>query len=141
MLGDLYKHLVQDWGNEGLQLRHYSSPIAVRNMANNLPEQAVDALLATCRKNVGIFQQYFLLKQRLLKLKTFQRSDLYAPYGAKTHRYTFSRAEGMVMEAYQNFSPRLADLASRVIREKHLDAAIRPGKSDPSRKNGWSLLL
>jgi oligoendopeptidase F len=128
MLGDLYKHLVQDWGNEGLQLRHYSSPIAVRNMANDLPKQAVDALLTTCRKNVGLFQQYFLLKRRLLKLKTFQRYDLYAPYGAKTHRYTFPRAEGMVMEAYQSFSPTLADLASRVIRENHLDAAIRPGK-------------
>jgi oligoendopeptidase F len=128
MLGDLYKHLVQDWGNEGLQLRHYSSPIAVRNMANDLPEQAVDALLTTCRKNVGLFQQYFLLKRRLLKLKTFQRYDLYAPYGVKTHRYTFPRAESMVMEAYKNFSPTLADLASRVIRENHLDAGIRPGK-------------
>ena len=128
MLGDLYKHLVQDWGNEGLQLRHYSSPIAVRNIANDLPEQAVDALLTTCRKNVGLFQQYFLLKQRLLKLKTFRRYDLYAPNGAKADHYTFPRAEGMVMEAYKNFSPMLADLASRVIRENHLDAGIRPGK-------------
>lgn len=128
MLGDLYKHLVQDWGNEGLQLRKYASPIAVRNMANDLPDEAVDALLTTCRKNVGIFQQYFLLKRRILKLKTFQRYDLYAPYREKTRRYTFSRAEGMVMEAYQSFSPKLADLASRVIREGHLDAAIRPGK-------------
>jgi len=128
ILGDLYKHLVQDWGNEGLQLRHYSSPIAVRNMANDLPEQAVDALLTTCRKNVDVFQEYFLLKQRLLKLKAFHRYDLYAPYGAKSRRYTFPRAESMVMEAYQNFSPTLADLASRVIREQHVDAAIRPGK-------------
>jgi oligoendopeptidase F len=128
MLGDLYKHLVQDWGNEGLHLRHYSSPIAVRNMANDLPEKAVDALLTTCKKNVELFQEYFLLKRRLLNLKTFQRYDLYAPYGAKTHRYTFPRAESMVMEAYENFSPTLANLASRVIRENHLDAAIRPGK-------------
>ena len=128
ILGDLYKHLVQDWGNEGLQLRHYSSPIAVRNMANDLPEPAVDALLATCRKNVDVFQEYFLLKQRLLKLKAFHRYDLYAPYGAKSRQYTFPRAESMVMEAYQNFSPTLADLASRVIREQHVDAAIRPGK-------------
>lgn len=128
ILGDVYKHLVQDWGNEGLQLRHYSSPIAVRNVANDLPEQAVDALLTTCRKNAAVFQEYFLLKQRLLKLKTFHRYDLYAPYGAKSHRYSFHRAERMVMEAYQNFSPRLADLAARVIREKHLDASIRPGK-------------
>jgi len=128
ILGDLYKHLVQDWGNEGLQLRKYSSPIAVRNTANDLPEAAVDALLGTCRKNANVFQQYFRLKQRLLKLKTFHRYDLYAPYGGKSRRYTFARAERMVIEAYQSFSPALADQASRVIREQHLDAVIRPGK-------------
>lgn len=128
VLGDLYKHLVQDWGNEGLTLRHYSSPIAVRNVANNLPEQAVDALLTTCRKNVDVFQEYFQLKKRLLKLKTFHRYDLYAPYSAKARRYTFHRAEAMVLEAYQNFSPTLTTLASRVIREQHIDAALRPGK-------------
>ena len=128
VLGDLYKHLVQDWGNEGLALRHYSSPIAVRNVANDLPDQAVDALLTTCRKNVGVFQEYFQLKKRLLKLKTFHRYDLYAPYGAKFRRYTFPRAEALVLEAYQNFSPTLSTLASRVIRQQHIDAALRPGK-------------
>ncbi len=128
LLGDMYKHLVQDWSNEGVHLRQYSSPIAVRNTTNDLPEQAVDALLSTCRKNVGVFQAYFQLKKRLLKLKTFQRYDLYAPYGHKSRRYSFSRAEHIVMDAYQNFSPTLADLASRVLREQHVDAAIRPGK-------------
>ncbi len=128
ILGDLYKHLVKDWGNEGLHLRQYSSPIAVRNMANDLPEQAVDALLLTCRKNVGVFQQYFQLKKRLLKLKAFHRYDLYAPFRIKSRRYTFPRAERMVIDAYQSFSPTLAELATRVIREQHVDAAIRPGK-------------
>ena len=128
ILGDLYKHLVKDWGNEDVQLRQHSSPIAVRNMTNDLPEQAVDALLLTCRKNVGMFQQYLQLKKRLLKLKTFHRYDLYAPYRAKSRRYTFPRAERMVMDAYQSFSPTLAELATRVIREQHVDAAIRPGK-------------
>ena len=128
LLGDVYKHLIHDWGNEGIQLRQYASPIAVRNTTNDLPEQAVNALLTTCRKNVGIFQEFFQLKKRLLKLKTFQRYDVYAPYGKKSQRYSFSRAESMVMDAYQNFSPTLADLASRVFREQHVDAAIRPGK-------------
>ena len=127
-LGDLYKHLVQDWNNEGIQLRGHASPISIRNMANDLPEQAVHALLSTCRNNAGIFQEYFKLKKRLLKLKTFHRYDLYAPYGVKSQRYSFPRAERMVMEAYTSFSPRLADLAARVIQDKHLDAAIRPGK-------------
>ena len=128
LLGDVYKHLIQDWGNEGVQLRQHASPIAVRNSTNDLPEQAVNALLTTCRKNVGIFQEFFQLKKRLLKLKTFQRYDVYAPYGKKSQRYSFSRAESMVTDAYQNFSPTLAALASRVIREQHVDAAIRPGK-------------
>ncbi len=128
LLGDLYKHLVQDWSNEGLELRHYDSPIAVRNMANDLQDPAVDALLSTCKKNVAVFQRYFQLKKRLLKLRGFHRYDLYAPYEATSRRITFPRAKNMVMEAYNNFSPKLADLASRVISEHHLDAGIRPGK-------------
>ena len=128
ILGDLYKHLVQDWGTEGLQLRRYASPIAVRNTANDLPEKAVDALLLTCRKNAPVFQQYFQLKKRILKLKAFHRYDLYAPYANKSRQYTFLQAKNMVLEAYQHFSPTLADLATRVIHEQHVDAAIRPGK-------------
>src|SRR5690606_31916218 len=105
------KNLVQDWRNEGLTLRHYPSPIAVRHVMNDVPENAVDALLATCRKNAGIFQQYFQLKGRLLKIKKFQRYDLYAPYAptaGKKSGYSFSRAESLVMEAYLAFSPQLA---------------------------------
>ena len=128
VLGEMYKSLVQDWGNEGLTLRHYPSPIAVRNITNDVPEKAVDALLTTCRKNAGIFQKYFRLKGRLLKIKQFQRYDLYAPYAGKKAKYSFSRAESLVMEAYQAFSPELAQRARQVLEEGHLDAAVRPGK-------------
>ena len=128
VLGEMYKSLVQDWGSEGLTLRRYPSPIAVRNVTNDVPEKAVEALLTTCRKNAGIFQQYFRLKGRLLKIKTFRRYDLYAPYAVKKGRYSFSRAESLVMEAYQAFSPQLAQLAKQVLQEGHLDAAVRPGK-------------
>ncbi|MCA9498222.1 MAG: M3 family oligoendopeptidase [Nitrospira sp.] len=128
VLGEMYKNLVQDWGNEGLTLRHYASPIAVRNITNDVPETAVDALLKTCRKNAGIFQEYFRLKGRLLKIKQFQRYDLYAPFAMKKSKYSFARAEQLVMEAYQAFSPELAKRAKQVLQEHHLDAAIRPGK-------------
>ena len=128
VLGDMYKNLVQDWGNEGLTLRHYPSPIAVRNIMNDVSEQAVHALLTTCRKNSWIFQQYFQLKGRLLRIKKFQRYDLYAPYAGKKTKFSFSRAESLVMEAYQAFSPQLAQLAKQVLQEGHLDAAVRPGK-------------
>lgn len=128
VLGEIYKNLVQDWGNEGMKLRHYPSPIAVRNVANDIPDQAVDALLKACRSGAAVFQHYFKLKATLLKLKSFQRYDLYAPFtGAKT-RVPFPRAEKIVLDAYKNFSPEVANLAQRVMTEGHLDATIRPGK-------------
>ncbi|MGE0472868.1 MAG: M3 family oligoendopeptidase [Nitrospirales bacterium] len=128
LLGEIYKNLVQDWGNEGMKLRHYASPIAVRNVANDIPDKSVDALLKACRSSASIFQQYFQLKARLLKLKTFQRYDLYAPYAGTKTRIPFHRAQQIVMQSYKAFSPALANLAQRVMTEQHLDAAIRPGK-------------
>jgi len=128
MLGEMYKSLVLDWKNEGVTLRHHRKPITVRNMANDVPDQAVTALLNTCRKNAGIFQQYFRIKARLLKKKSFNRYDLYAPLHTSSTAYTFPQAWKMVHESYQHFSPEVAQLATRVIEERHLDAQIRPGK-------------
>ncbi len=128
VLGEMYKALVQDWGNEGMTLRHYASPISVRNVQNDLPDQGVEALLATCRDQASIFQHYFRLKARLLKISRFQRYDLYAPTRLPHRSYPFSLAKHLVLEAYQAFSPRLAHLANQVMEEQHIDATVRPGK-------------
>ena len=33
-----------------------------------------------------------------------------------------------MLDAYRDFSPRLAELAGRVLEERHVDVAVRPGK-------------
>ncbi len=128
IIGELYKNLVQDWGNEGMTLRGYASPISVRNTANDLPDRSVSALLTTCTKHADTFQEYFRLKARLLKLRPFHRYDLYAPFSKQEGHYPFSKATQLVSDAYQQFSPTLAEMANRVLAERHLDAAVRPGK-------------
>ncbi len=128
MIGEMYKTLVLDWKNEGVTLRHHHTPIAVRNLANDIPDRAVSALLTTCRKNANLFQHYFRLKAKLLKKRAFTRYDLYAPIQSTSAHYSFSQASKIVDESYRHFSPRLAQLANRVIQERHLDAQIRPGK-------------
>ena len=128
VIGEMYKTLVLDWKNEGVTLRHHQTPIAVRNRANDVPDQAVTALLKTCRKNASLFQHYFRLKAKLLRRKTFTRYDLYAPIQARTSTYSFQEAWKIVEESYQQFSPHFAQLAKQVITERHLDAQIRPGK-------------
>src|SRR5205085_2742516 len=51
LLGEIYKTLVNDWKAENLHLRHFASPIATRNLGNDIPDAAVTSLLKVCRKN------------------------------------------------------------------------------------------
>ncbi len=128
VLGEIYKTLALDWKQEHLGLRHYRSPIAVRNLMNDVPEDSVEVLLGVCAKNADVFQNYFKLKARLCRIKKMNRYHLYAPFRETHKRYAFGAASEMVLEAYRGFSPRLAELAARVLEERHVDAAIRPGK-------------
>lgn len=128
LLGEIYKTLVNDWKAENLQLRHFASPIGTRNLGNDIPDRAVEALLAVCRKNAGIFQDYFRIKARLCKIKPMSRYHIYAPHRTKQKSYRYPDAMRLVLDAYRGFSPRLADLAQRVFDERHIDASTRPGK-------------
>lgn len=128
LLGEIYKTLVNDWKAENLQLRRFSSPIATRNLGNDIPDKAVDALLEVCRRNAGIFQDYFRIKGHLCKIRPMSRYHIYAPHRTEQKLYRYPDAIRMVLEAYRGFSPKLADLAQRVLDERHLDAPTRPGK-------------
>ncbi len=128
LLGEIYKTLVNDWKAENLQLRHFTSPIATRNLSNDIPDEAVASLLKVCQKNAGIFQRYFRIKARLCKIRPMTRYDIYAPHRTEQKSYRYQDAINMVLAAYRGFSPQLADLAERVVHERHIDARTRPGK-------------
>ncbi len=128
VLGEIYKTLVTDWKSENLGLRQFASPIASRNLGNDVPDKAVDVLLASCAKNADIFQQYFRLKAKICKIAPMSRYHLYAPHRTEAKKYRYQDAAKMVLEAYRGFSPTLADLAEQVFRDRHIDGPTRPGK-------------
>lgn len=128
LIGEMYRTLVNDWKSENVELRAFSSPITVRNLGNDVPNQAVDVLLATCAKNADIFQTYFKLKAKVCKITSMSRYHIYAPHRTETKKYQYADAVAMVLEAYRSFSPQLADLAEEVFRARHIDAPTRPGK-------------
>jgi oligoendopeptidase F len=128
LLGEMYKTLVNDWKSENLTLRHFGSPIASRNLGNDVPDQAVDLLLLVCARNADLFQQYFKLKARICGIAPMSRYHLYAPHRTEAKKYSYAEAVKMVLEAYRGFSPRLADLAQQVFKDRHIDAPTRPGK-------------
>jgi oligoendopeptidase F len=111
-----------------VELRGYASPIAARNLGNDLPDAVVDTLLEVCRKNTGLFQRYFKIKARYLGLEKLRRYDIYAPLTKSDKKYEYADAVQMVMESYRALSPLVADMAERVFAEQHIDSETRPGK-------------
>jgi oligoendopeptidase F len=128
VLAQIYTSLVRDMRTEMVGLRGYASPISVRNLGNDLPDEVVDTLLAVCRQNTGLYQRYFRLKARLLGMPRLRRYDIYAPVAQADKAIDFEAAIQVVLSSFQQFSPQVAQAAARVFEQNHLDAEVRPGK-------------
>ncbi|HEX7976654.1 MAG TPA: M3 family oligoendopeptidase [Anaerolineales bacterium] len=128
VLGQIYQTLVRDWRNEEVELRHFSSPIAARNLANDIPDGVVDTLLEVSKRNAPIFQRFFKLKARLLGMDRLRRYDIYAPIAQSEKTYPFAAGAEMVLDSFSRFEARMASLAQRVFSQDHLDSEVRKGK-------------
>jgi len=128
ILGQMYQTRVRDWHNENVNLRKFKSPIAARNLSNDVPDEAVEALLDVAKKNVGIFQRYFKLKAKYIGMKKIRRYDIYAPVAASKKTYSWDDAVNMVLDAFKSFDPKIESLAKRVFDQNRIDSEIRKGK-------------
>jgi len=128
VLGQLYVHRVRDWRAENVELRGMREPITARNLANDVPDEAVDVLLEVCRDQRDLFQRYFRLKARWLGVERLRRYDLYAPVGGSDREIPYGEAVRLVLDTFGDFHPRFAELAERVFAEDHVDAVVRKGK-------------
>lgn len=128
ILGQMYQALARDWRNENLQLRGYSSPLSVRNLANDIPDEVVDTLLEVARANTAVFQRFFRLKARWLGMERLRRYDLYAPIAQSDKLYAYGEAAEMVLDTFQRFDPEIGAMARRVFADGHLDSEVRKGK-------------
>ncbi|MBI5133323.1 MAG: M3 family oligoendopeptidase [Thaumarchaeota archaeon] len=131
VLGEIYQNIVIRWRDEGISMRGYKSPISVRNVANDLDDSTVEALLAVCRRNSAIFQDYFREKAKMIGVKKLRRYDLYAPLSSKTSdqkKFTYGKAVETVLKTFEAFNPQFRTFAEQVFDEQHVDSALRNGK-------------
>ena len=128
ILGQIYQTLVRDWRNEQIDLRNFASPMAVRNLDNDIPDEVVDTLLEVCQGNSSLFHRFFRLKAAWLGVDKLRRYDLYAPVAGAEKTYAFADAVEMVLDSFRCFDSRIAELARRVLVESHLNSEIRKGK-------------
>ena len=128
ILGQMYQTRARDWHNENIILRKFSSPMSVRNLANDVPDEAVNALMEVTKKNSNIFQRYFKMKAKHVGVGKLRRYDIYAPVAKSDKPFEYDAAAQMVLDSFTAFDPRIGELAQRVFDEDHLDSEVRKGK-------------
>ena len=131
VLGEIYQNRVIEWRDEYLTMRGFRSPISVRNTYNDLDDTTVDTLLAVCRRNSVVFQDYFKQKAKMLGVKKLQRYHLYAPLSLKASdqkRFTYGKAIDTVLRTFEDFHPKFREYAEKVFNEQHVDSEIRKSK-------------
>jgi len=126
-LSFIFNTLVQDKAVDD-RLRRYGAPMDARNLANEIAESSVDALLSTCVEHYPLVARYYGLKAKLLGLDQLEDYDRYAPLPGGGGSVSFEAAKQLVLDAYADFCPEMADIARRFFDERWIDAELRPGK-------------
>ncbi|MHC1772707.1 MAG: M3 family oligoendopeptidase [Flexilinea sp.] len=128
VLGQIYQNIVRDWYYENVHLRKYNSAISTRNLSNDIPDEVVNLLLQTCKKNKALFQKYFQIKKKLIGVEKLNRYDIYAPTIVSDKKITYSDAVTIVQNAFSEFDPKFSNMAMKIISADHVDSEIRHGK-------------
>ena len=127
LLAFIFNTLVQDKATRD-RLRRYASPIDERNLANEIDNETVQALMTACERRGELVARYYRLKAKLLGLDELEDYDRYAPVLAAEGQRSFDAARDLVLEAYGDFSPRLAEIAGHFFERRWIDAELRAGK-------------
>ena len=117
------KAIEDDW-------RRYPRPVSERNLANQVEDEVVDALVRTVKESYGeLSHRYYRLKAGWFGVDKLNHWDRNAPLpGGDDRHYGWVEARELVLEAYRAFDPRMSEIAQRFFACSWIDAAPRPGK-------------
>jgi oligoendopeptidase F len=110
------------------QLRKYPNAMAARNLANEISDQVVEALMSATEKHYGLVQRYYRLKGKLLKIDKLYDYDRYAPLSGEMPKCDWPTARSIVQESYDAFSPQAGGVIRTFFEKSWIDAELRPGK-------------
>ena len=128
VLGQIYQAITRDWRNENITLRGFKTPISVRNLVNDIPDAVIETLLDVTRKNAKHFQRFFTLKAKRLGMDKLRRYDIYAPVEKSDKEYNFNEATEIVLDSFNEFHPKFANMAKQILDADHVDSEVRKGK-------------
>ncbi|MEA3548027.1 MAG: M3 family oligoendopeptidase [Thermodesulfobacteriota bacterium] len=111
------------------RLRSYPSWINSRNLDNELEDETVTALIEATVSRYDIVQRYYRVKKSLLGLEELKDYDRYAPLANLPSKLiSWDECRDMVLTGFHDFSPEMAEIASRFFEQKWIHAPIISGK-------------
>jgi oligoendopeptidase F len=110
--------------------RRYASPVAARNLANEVDADAVEALeRAVVASYPKVSHRYYALKAKVMGRKALDHWDRNAPLTAAAPRlYEWGEARGLVLESFSALAPVFARTAETFFDKPWIDARPRRGK-------------
>lgn len=111
--------------------RGFKHILSQRNIDNNLDDKTVKALHEAVIKYGSVQgKRYYNILKKLLKKKTLLWSDRNAPIPFESKSYiNWDKCVDIVINAYNNFSPTLANLIKDSFKNNRIDAPIYKGKT------------
>ncbi|HFB2048068.1 MAG TPA: Oligoendopeptidase F, plasmid [Hyphomicrobiaceae bacterium MAG_BT-2024] len=102
-----------------------------RHLANRVEGPVVEALVHAVRESYGkLSHRYYKLKAKWLGKQSIPYWDRNAPLTVNPERFMkWSEAKEIVLNAYADFAPQMADIAKHFFDKNWIDASVRPGKA------------
>jgi oligoendopeptidase F len=110
------------------RMRGYAHPMRPTNMANELDDEIVEAMMTATEESYGIARKWFEAKAKLLGLDKLALADQYAPIG-DPRQFSWEEAVEIVDSSYNRFAPRLAEIFRACLDAGHVDVLPRQGKA------------
>ncbi len=110
------------------RLRRYDHWLASRNLANEVNDRMVEALVHAVTSRYDLVARFYRLKRRLLGVEEMFDYDRYAPVGEADTRYDWDDARELVLASYDAFHPRLGEIVGYFFDRSWIDAALAPNK-------------
>jgi oligoendopeptidase F len=113
------------------QWRGFQDVADARHLSNRVEREVVDALAKAVEEAFPrLSHRYYALKAKWLGLDKMQYWDRNAPLPKSVERlYPWEEARSIVLDAYCQFAPPMAEIAGRFFDRNWIDAPVRPGKS------------
>ncbi len=111
--------------------RNYAQPISQRNLENVVEDEVVEALIAAVRAAYPhLSHRYYAIKAKWFGVDALDYWDRNAPLPEDDDKVVpWDTAQSTVLEAYEAFSPELADIGRRFFDSGWIDAPVREGKA------------